>query len=147
MNAKEMKAKDLMKRAERLIAPMGTVFLATNGQGGFPDVRAVSPTRVEGAGTLWFLTSECSDKCGELTKDPRCMVYATDMEATETYVELRLWGKMEIFADADSRSLAWKDEYLGYFPGGKDNPGLRVLKFTAKSGAIQTPEGKEYFEL
>ncbi len=142
-----MNVKDVIRQAERLVAPMGTVFLATNGDGGFPDVRAVSPTRSEGIETIWMLTASCSDKYKELEKDPRCTIYATDLEDTDTYLELRLRGTIELPEDAESRASAWKDEYLCYFPGGKDDPNLRVLKFTTKSGSVQTAEGKEHFEL
>ena len=75
------------------------------------------------------------------------MIYATDLEDTEAYLELRLRGTVEILEDAESRAAAWQDDYLCYFPGGKDDPNLRVLKFTAKSGSVQTAEGKEHFEL
>ena len=142
-----MNTKDALKQAERLLGPGSTIFLAVNGDGGFPDVRAMAPTRFEGVGTLWMLTGVDSDKCAELSKDPRCMIYATDLEDTEVYLELRLRGTVEILEDAESRAAAWQDDYLCYFPGGKDDLNLRVLKFTAKSGSVQTAEGKEHFEL
>lgn len=147
MSMKES-TKESIKQAERLVAQMCPVYLATNGDGGFPNVRAMSPTRSDGLATLWFLTGADNDKYGELSKDSRCMVYATDPEDTDAYLELRLRGTMEILKDAESRAFAWTtDEYLHYFPGGKDDPNLRVLKFTAKSGSVQTIDSKENFEL
>ncbi len=71
------------------------------------------------------------------------MIYATAMEDDQDYLELRLWGRMELLDDAESRNLAWRDEYSAYFPQGKDDLDLCVLKFTADSGTLQTLAGKE----
>ena len=141
-----MNTKDALKQAERLLGPRSTIFLAVNGDGGFPDVRAMAPTRFEGVGTLWMLTGVDSDKCAELSKDPRCMIYATDLEDTTNYLELRLWGKIELLDDPTSRTFAWLDDYTHYFPGGVDDPNLVVLKFTTDAGVLQTEDGKENLE-
>lgn len=133
--------------ARRLLEPGKTVFLTTIGDDGLPDVRAMATTRCDEIKTIWMLTGKCSDKYRELSKNPRCLVYATDLEDTESYLEIRLWGEMALLDDKASRALAWQDDYLCYFPGGKDDSNLCVLKFTAASGVVQTRAGKERFTL
>lgn len=132
--------------AKRLLEPGSTVFLVTDGDGQ-PDARAMATTKCEGLETVWMLTGKCSDKYRELSRNPRCLLYATDFDDTEKYMELRLWGGMELLDDAASRAHAWRDDYLSYFPGGKDDPNLCVLKFTAVSGTLQTRSKKEKFAL
>lgn len=135
-----------MSQAEvvkRLLNPMSAVYLATTRDDGRPDVRAMAPIKAEGCKVVWFLTGVNSDKYQELTKNPNCTVYATHLEDDANYLELRLWGRVELLNDANSRSTIWNDNYLCYFPGGKDDPALRVLKFTADSGTVQTQKGKE----
>ena len=132
---------------ERLLAPERAVFLATSDEKGRPNVRAMAVVTHEGLKTLWMMTGKACDKSRELAKNPHCHIYATDLEDMENYLELRLWGTMEMLDDPDSRAFAWRDDYLRYFPGGKDDPGLVVLKFTADSGMVQTQAGKKEIAL
>ena len=126
------------ERAKELLAPMGTVFLATNGDDGRPNVRAMSVTKCDGLKTVWMISGISSGKSKELLKDPNCTLYATKMDDTADYLELRLRGSIELLDDAESRAAVWHDAYNAYFPGGKSDPELRVLKFTADSGTLQT---------
>ncbi len=135
------------KEAIRLVAPGSTVILITTGEDGQPDARAMMPVESEGLKTVWMVTGKSCDKSRELAHNPRCLLYATDPDDTENYLELRLWGSMELLDDAASRARAWREEYIQYFPGGKDDPEVCVLKFTATSGALQTTAGKEKFTL
>lgn len=133
--------------AVRLINPGSTVFLVTTGDDGLPDIRAMMPVGCEGLKTVWMITGKTSDKYRQLSQNAQCLIYATDLDDTENYMELRLWGAMELLDDAESRARTWRDEYLQYFPDGKDDKNLCVLKFTAKSAALQTATGKEKFTL
>lgn len=129
----------------RLLEPVRPVFLITFGEDGRPDARAMAIAKCEGFKTIWMLTGKSSKKYHELSRNPNCLLYATELEDSTNYLELRLWGKMELLDDAASRALAWKEDYICYFPGGKDDPNLVVMKFTAESGALQTRAGKETF--
>lgn len=135
------------QEAGRLLAPMKTVILITTGEDGRPDARAMAVVLAEGLKTVWMATGKCSDKYRQLKRNPEALLYATDQEDTEKYLELRLWGRVELRDDAEFRARAWRDEYLQYFPGGKDDPNLAVLKFTATSGVLQTQMGKEKLAL
>ncbi len=131
--------------AVRLVSPGNTVYLVTVGADGQPDARAMMPVECEGLKTVWMVTGKSCDKSRQLAQNPNCLLYATDPDDTENYLELRLWGSMELLDDAASRARAWREEYLQYFPGGKDDPEVCVLKFTAASAALQTMAGKEKF--
>ncbi len=135
------------EEAVRLINPGSTVILVTTGEDGRPDARAMMPVVCEELKTVWMVTGKNCDKYQELSRNAQCMIYATDPDDTENYLELRLWGAMELLDDAESRARTWRDDYLQYFPGGKDDPNVCVLKFTATSGALQTAKGKEKFTL
>ncbi len=132
--------------SKRLLEPGKPVFLVTIGEDGQPNVRAMATVNVEGL-CIWMLTGKSSDKYRELLRRPESMLYATDLEDGAGYLELRLWGRMELLDDAASRAQAWRDEYRCYFPGGQDDPNLGVLKFTADSGVLQTQAGKEKLTL
>lgn len=133
--------------AIRLISPGSTVFLVTTGDNSQPDARAMMTVECEGLKKVWMITGKNCDKYQELSQNAHCLIYATDLDDTENYMELRLWGTMELLDDAESRACTWRDDYLQYFPGGKDDPNLCVLKFTTASGALQTAKDKEKFTL
>lgn len=133
--------------AVRLLSPEKVAYLVTTGEDDRPDVRAMAVIEAEGLKTIWMITGKGSDKYRQLSKSPNCLIYATDLEDTSSYLELRLWGRMELLDDAVSIGRAWRDEYAAYFPGGKNDPNLCVLKFTANSGLLQTLAGKEKLTL
>ena len=131
------------QEAQRLLGPEKATFLVTTGEDGRPDVRAMAVVEAEGLKTIWMMTGKCSDKYRQLSKNPACLIYATELADTADYLELRLWGTMELLDDAASRARAWRDDYACYFPEGQADPNLCVLKFTADSGMLQTRAGKE----
>lgn len=137
----------MIEKAKRLLEPGKPVFLVTVGEDGRPDTRAMATVKVDSLTSIWMLTGKNSDKCRELLRRPECMLYATELEDGANYLELRLWGRMELLDDQASRAMTWRDDYLCYFPGGKDDSNLCVLKFMADSGVLQTPAGKEKLAL
>jgi len=135
------------QEAQRLLAQDKAIFLVTVGKDGRPDARAMAAVKTEGLKTIWMMTGKCSQKYQELLKNQECLIYATDLEDTESYLELRLWGRIELLDDADTKAHVWHADYAHYFPGGQADPNLIVLKFTADSGRIQTREALENFPL
>lgn len=130
--------------AQKLLNPERTAtYLVTIDEEGRPDARAMAVVTAEGLKTIWMMTCKLSEKYRQLSKNPQCMLYATDLEDKEGYLELRLWGRMELLDDAETKNRIWLDAYLPYFPGGKDDPNLGILKFTTEEATLQTLDGKE----
>lgn len=129
--------------AIKLLGPEKAAFLITIDAEGRPDARAMAVTASEGLKTIWMMTCKQSDKYRQLSGNPKCMIYATEMEDDVNYLELRLWGRVELPDDAETKKRLWRDDYLPYFPGGQDDPNLGLLKFTTEAGSLQTPTGKE----
>jgi general stress protein 26 len=137
MKERELSHKDARARVEKLLAGAKTVFLATNGSHGHPNVRAMMPAKIEGADTVWFVTSLESSKIIELVKDNKAAIYGC---APNTLAEFRLWGEIAILDDHESRKYVWHDEMKKHFSG-IDDPDMRVLRFNVVSG-LYAKEGK-----
>lgn len=133
--------------AQRLLARDKAIFLVTVGEDGRPEARAMAAALNQGLKTIWMMTGKCSHKYQQLLKNQECMIYATDMDDTEGYQELRLWGRIELLDDPETRARVWHDDYAAYFAAGQNDPNLVVLKFTATDGWLQTLEGKEKLSL
>jgi Uncharacterized stress protein (general stress protein 26) len=133
--------------AKKLLGLEKPAFLITTDEDGRPDARAMAVMETEGLKILWMMTCKESDKYRQLSKNPQCMIYATEMEDNVNYLELRLWGRVELPDNAETKNRLWRDDYLPYFPGGKEDPNLGLLKFVTEAGSVQTPTGKEKLDL
>lgn len=136
----ELTHKEARAKAEKLLSATKTVFLATNGSHGHPNVRAMMPLRIDGGvQTIWFSTGLDSSKIIELVKDDKAAVYGY---SSRSMAEFRLWGRTTILEDAASRKLIWVDDLKEHFPGGLNDPNLRVLRFDVVSGLYCNKDGK-----
>ena len=131
MEFKILDAAEARTKAESILRSLPGLSVATNGEKGYPNLRALAIGHVDDIQTIWFSTSSCSKKLKELTEDPRGTLYGFDMQSMS---EFRLYGSFEPLTDGESRKKVWKDEYLTYWPDGMDSPNMTVLKFTTKSG-------------
>jgi general stress protein 26 len=139
MKERELTQKDAMAKAVKLLSGTKTVFLATNGSHGHPNLRAMAPLLVEDAATIWFSTSVESSKIIELVKDEKAVIYGY---SPRTMAEFRLWGTIAILDDAAARKRVWTDSLKDHFPGGVNDSSLRVLRFDAVSGMYAGKDGK-----
>ena len=122
--------KGIQTKAAKLLGSCETVFMATNGAHGHPNVRAMMPLKVDGTHTLWFITGSDYSKVAELENDNKAAVYAYDPRKMN---ECRLWGSVEILSDAATIEQVWRDEFKNFFDGPED-PKIRVLRFDADNG-------------
>ncbi|MDR1508826.1 MAG: pyridoxamine 5'-phosphate oxidase family protein [Synergistaceae bacterium] len=140
MKTSELGAKEARAKTERVLAGAKVVYMATNGSHGHPNVRAMSPAKTDGAKALWFVTDVGSSKIAELVNDGKSVIYAMAPRAAG---ECRVWGSVDILDDEKSRKIAWRDEFAEHFPGGKDSPELRVLRFNVSNGVYCGKTGKK----
>jgi general stress protein 26 len=136
---REIPQKEARAKAEKLLSGIKTVFLATNGSHGHPNLRAMMPLLFEGVQTLWFSTELESSKIIELVKDNKAAVLGYSPRSMS---EFRLWGSVKILDDMASRKHVWTDYLKEHFPGGAQDPNLRVLRFDAVSGLFNSKDGK-----
>ncbi|MDR1021316.1 MAG: pyridoxamine 5'-phosphate oxidase family protein [Synergistaceae bacterium] len=139
MKEHEISREDAMAKALKLLSGTKTVFLATNGSHGHPNLRAMAPLGSEGTHTLWFSTSSESSKVNELAHDDKAVVYGY---SPRNMSEFRLWGSVEVLDDTDSREYIWTEALKEHFPGGASDPNLRVLRFSAVSGMYTAKDGQ-----
>lgn len=137
MKESELSRKEARAKAEKLLDATKIVFLATNGSHGHPNVRAMMPVKCEGVEKLWFCCDLESSKIIELVKSDKAVVYGY---APRTLAEFRLWGSVEILEDTASRKLVWNDELKKHFPGGVNDPTMRVLRFDVISGLYRNKD-------
>jgi len=131
MEQTENGKKEVLAKVAKLVTGAKTVYLATNGSHGHPNLRAIAPMNSEGIQTIWFSTFAGSNKVLELQNDNHAVIY---IEAPRMAGECRLWGFVEILEDMESRKKVWNELTAKHFPDGVESPDLRVLRFNAVNG-------------
>jgi general stress protein 26 len=120
-------------RGLQLIEKSRICFLGTNGESGFPNIKAMLNLKHEGLKKIWLSTNTSSRRVGQLKKDNRACVYYVDENA---YKGLMLVGTIEILQDLESRKMLWSDGAEVYYPKGVADPDYSVLHQAA--GIITT---------
>jgi len=115
----------------QLIERSKICLVGTNGEDGFPNIKAMMNAKHEGISRIWLSTNTSSRRVQQLKKDNRACVYYVD---DKDFKGLMLTGTIEILQDLESRQMLWADGDERYYPLGVEDPDYTVLCFTAHKG-------------
>lgn len=76
-------------------------------------------------GDIWFFTSASSHKVSEIEKFPRVNISFADPE-NQRYVSIS--GVAQLVRDRDKIDELWRPQFKMWFPEGKDDPDIALLK-------------------
>ena len=107
---------------QALLESFDTAMLITH-HGHGDHARPMVVAGVEGASTLWFVTSTTSPKADEIRQDTR--VSAT-FQSDKRFVALS--GRGELVTDRAKIQELWKAGWRVWFPDGKDDPTLALIR-------------------
>ncbi len=134
LNASEIdKLKDKIK-------DISTAMFTTHEPDGDLHTRPMATMEMDPDGTMWFFTYEDSNKVREIQNDNRVALGFSD-PGPETYVALS--ARAEITRDKAKIDELWGDFLKTWFPDGKDDPRLCLIKVNAHAGEYwDRPGGK-----
>ena len=102
--------------------------------------RPMSVQKVCDQGNFWFLSPNDSDKNQEISLDSRVQLFISN---TSNYEFLSVYGKATISRDQKKIDEFWNDIMKAWFPGGKDDPKITVVKVIPEEGFYwDTKDGK-----
>lgn len=102
--------------------------------------RPMSVKKVCDQGNFWFLSPSDSDKNQEISNDPRVQLFISN---TSNYEFLSIYGKATITKDKAKIDELWSDIAKAWFPDGKDDPRVTVIKVSPEEGFYwDTKDGK-----
>ncbi|HUT68246.1 MAG TPA: pyridoxamine 5'-phosphate oxidase family protein [Dehalococcoidales bacterium] len=122
---------DAIAQGLELVEKSAICMLGTNGEKGFPNIKAMMNLKHEGLKKIWFSTNTSSRRVQQLRKDNRACVYYVD---ETNFKGLMLVGTIEILQDIESRKMLWSEGAEVYYPLGVEDPDYSVLCFTARQG-------------
>lgn len=126
-----MDQQEAMEKALALVGRSEIAMLGTNGDDGYPNIKAMINMEHEGLKTVWFSTNTSSRRVGQLLQDPKGCVYYVDFEK---WMGLMLVGRVEVLQDMESKERLWRAGFEKYYPLGVTDPDYSVLRFTAEWG-------------
>jgi general stress protein 26 len=126
-----MQKEDAIRKSLELVESSKIALLGTNGDAGYPQIKAMLVPDHEGLKRIWFSTNTSSRRVGQLRRDPKACVYFVDFAVWQG---LMLVGTMEILQDMESRRRLWHPGDEKYYPQGLEDPDYTVLRFTAEWG-------------
>lgn len=109
---------------KELLASFDTAMLITR-HGEDNHARPMGVAGVEGANTLWFVTSETSPKSIEIAQDSRVSV---TFQGPLEFVALS--GRASLVQDRNKIEELWRTSWKAWFPDGKDDPKITLIRVT-----------------
>ena len=125
----DTRAEHIAQLAE-LIKDVEVAMFTTTGVYGRLYSRPLATQQVSFDGDLWFVITADSPKVAEIALDPHVNVaYASPSK--NTYVSVA--GRARIVDDRAKIEELWSPAMKLFFPGGKDDPNLRLIQVRADS--------------
>jgi general stress protein 26 len=113
-----------------------TLMVITDARNGAFHGRPMAVADVTESGELWFVTSRDSEKVREVHAVGRSVITGQQSGA---YVSLS--GNIETVDDRELVRKLWKDAWKVWFPDGKEDPQIVLLRFNPESGEYWSTSG------
>jgi general stress protein 26 len=126
-----MEKQEAVAQSLALVERSTIAMVGSNGQNGYPNIKAMIKADHEGMKRIWFSTNTSSRRIAQFRRDPKACAYFVDLS---DWRGLMLAGEMEILRDPESRRRLWHAGDERYYPLGVDDPDYSVLRFTAQRG-------------
>ena len=119
-----------LEKLRELIKGMHVAMLTTQAADGRLLSRPLGTQGVERDGDLWFVTGFDSEKVREIEDSPQVNVAYASQDAN-TYVSIA--GRASVTRDRATIEAHWTPAMSVFFPQGKDDPNLCMLRIEAQS--------------
>jgi general stress protein 26 len=117
------------QRLHELLESFSNAMLVTTTPEGGLHARPMAIAELEPDADAYFVTSSDSPKVGEVLHDRDVLL---TFQAENRYAAL--YGRMVTIEDRALLDRLWKESWKVWFPRGKADPSLTLLKFEATSG-------------
>ncbi len=119
-----------------ILRKFDNLMVITDARNGAFHGRPMAVADVTSSGELWFVTSRESEKVKEVHAMGRSVVTG---QQTGSYVSLS--GHIETVDDPERVRALWNEAWKVWFPEGKEDPQIVLLRFRAESGEYWSTSG------
>jgi len=129
---------DHVAKVSELIADERQAMLTTTSPDGTLMSRPMAVQAADFGGDLWFFAERSSRKVQHLTTHPQVNV---TFASSDSWVSLT--GRASVVADDAKKRELWNTVVEAWFPDGKDDPAIALLKVDGESAEYwDTPGGR-----
>ena len=126
MTAATQKQEDDLRKLRELVKDIDFCMLTTVDDDGALHSRPMSSNgEIDPNGNIWFFTNASSHKVSEIAKLPKVNVSFADPDS-QRYVSVS--GTADLVRDQKKIEELWKPEFKIWFPEGKDDPEIALLR-------------------
>ena len=129
---------DAVRTLGKLIADVKVAMLTTIAPDGTLVSRPLRTLQMDFDGDLWFITAADSGKVADLAADEHVNLAYADPDAN-TYVSVS--GHAQVLLDRARLDELWSEHMKAYFPKGKDDPNIALIKVAVDSAEYWTGPG------
>jgi len=131
MTATQTRADDLQKLRD-MVKDIDFCMLTTVDENGDLHSRPMSSNGdIDPDGDLWFFTGASSHKVMEVAKLPKVNISFADPQ-NQRYISIS--GVAELVRDRKKIEELWKPQFKLWFPEGKDDPNIALLRIKLEKG-------------
>ena len=113
-----------------LVAGIEYAMLTSHARDGALDSRPVQVLQIDADAVFWFFTNVASDKVDEIRGDPQVNLAFADI-ARKRFVSVA--GNAQFIVDQAKIDELWTPAQMIFFPLGRDDPSLALLKVVPDS--------------
>jgi general stress protein 26 len=88
---------------------------------------------------LWFITAEGTDLVAELASGPKPAIHVIGDASGKLWAQIE--GQLELSADSQKLDEIWSSVAAAWFDEGKEDPDLRLLKFSLAEAEVWSTTG------
>lgn len=129
---------DTRQTLEKLLHSFSTAMLVTRSVDGTLRSRPMAIARVDQTDDVWFVTDIESGKVDEIDSDP---VVNVALQNGSQYVSLS--GTAAIIQDRMLLEEMWQEAWRVWFPKGKDDPNISLLRVRTTEGEYWDNSGQQ----
>ena len=121
---------DNLEKLRGMIKDIDFCMLTTIDENGDPHSRPMSSNgQIDPNCDLWFFTSVSSHKVNEVANSPKVNASFADPK-NQRYFSIT--GKAQLVRDRNKIEELWKPEFKMWFPKGKDDPEIALMRINAE---------------
>lgn len=122
---------DEFETIKRNIQDIRIALLTTQGPDGTLRTRPMATHQLDPDGTMWFFTRNDSAKVAHVRQHPGI---ALGFSNPQSQVSVATAGEAEVVKDQAKVDALWDDSLRDWFPEGKDDPNIVLLRITTQAG-------------
>lgn len=135
----ETSREEAIKVMAGIVKDVKFAMLTTTTAEGHLHARPMTTQEKEYDGDLWFIGAKDTEAVADMKARPQVNVSFSD-PGKGTYLSVN--GTAELVEDRTKLDELWSDFYKAYFPQGKTDPNIQLIKINAQGAEFWEGDGK-----